>query len=370
MASTDPVIGPQHPDVIKHSIQSGFETGQYFTLNGTHYYTANELGTCAHSGILWDLVTRAALWSAPASSGPWSRLITLRNGSHMQTVCQPASAVCAKPCSDSCCSGTEENPSFVTWAPTLIHAQSSVNESGKAVWNLFYSSNQNSHKGDQAFNGMTWAVSTTESILGPYVDVRGTNGTSLPPGGEGVVNVAVNSSHSFSAWRLRNGSWAGFRNNVPGAKSFSAGLIVPAGDPTVPGGAWKPAGPDLASGTNCSAGFCYAPENPVVTTMSTDGKYYLAVYDALSAGSGEIGLAFSTDGVTWQYSQILAVQIGDNQPCGHVRTPLGLVPEPSRCQGCYSVLWTGHLSTAGLGGSSGSTGFSPVCHAIVRNINE
>ena len=111
MASTDPVIGPQHPDVIKHTIQSGFETGQYFTLNGTHYYTANELGTCAHSGILWDLVTRAALWSAPASSGPWSRLITLRNGSHMQTVCQPASAVCAKPCSDSCCSGTEENPS-------------------------------------------------------------------------------------------------------------------------------------------------------------------------------------------------------------------------------------------------------------------
>jgi hypothetical protein len=70
---------------------------------------------------------------------------------------------------------------------------------------------------------------------------------------------------------------AGFKNNIPGAASFSAGLIVPAGDSTTVGGAWKSAGPNLASGSNCSAGFCYAPENPVVTTMSTDGKFYLAV---------------------------------------------------------------------------------------------
>ena len=65
---------------------------------------------------------------------------------------------------------------------------------------------------------------------------------------------------------------AGFKNNVPRAHSFSAGLIVPAGDPTIPGGAWKPAGPNLASGSDCRAGFCYAPENPTVTTMSSDGK--------------------------------------------------------------------------------------------------
>jgi hypothetical protein len=124
--------------------------------------------------------------------------------------------------------------------------------------------------GDDSFNGITWAVSTTESMLGPYVDVVGRNGSALPAGGEGVINIAVNGSHSFSAWRLRNGSWAGFGNNVPGAKSFSAALIVPAaGDPTVPGGPWKAAGPNLASGSDCSNGFCYAPENPVVTTMSS-----------------------------------------------------------------------------------------------------
>jgi hypothetical protein len=56
--------------------------------------------------------------------------------------------------------------------------------------------------------GITWAVSTTESMLGPYVDVVGEVGGTVPPGAEGVANVAVNSSHSFSAWKLRNGSWA------------------------------------------------------------------------------------------------------------------------------------------------------------------
>ena len=60
---------------------------------------------------------------------------------------------------------------------------------------------------DSAFDGITWAVSTTDSMLGPYVDIVGQNGTALPSGGEGVLNVAVNSSHSFSAWQLRNGSW-------------------------------------------------------------------------------------------------------------------------------------------------------------------
>ena len=105
---------------------------------------------------------------------------------------------------------------------------------------------------------------------------------------------------------------------------------------------------------------CYAPENPVVTTMSTDGKYYLAVYDALHGGSDVIGLSFSADGVTWQYSQILAVQTHARSQCGKIRTPLGMVPEPSRCKGCYSVLWTGNTKH----------NFRPVCHAIIRNLNE
>jgi hypothetical protein len=148
LVSTEPlpVIGQKHPDVVSASILTGFETGQYQRINDTFYYTANELGMCG--GVVWDLVTRAALWSAPNSSGPWSRVATLVNGSHIETLCQKKK--CAVPCKDSCCSGTEDEPSFVTWAPTLVYAPSSVNASGKDVWNLFYSSNQNSHMGDQA----------------------------------------------------------------------------------------------------------------------------------------------------------------------------------------------------------------------------
>lgn len=42
--SAAPVIGATHPDVVKHGIFSGFETGQYQRINETFYYTANELG--------------------------------------------------------------------------------------------------------------------------------------------------------------------------------------------------------------------------------------------------------------------------------------------------------------------------------------
>eukprot|EP01044_Picomonas_judraskeda_P007765 COSAG03_NODE_852_length_5626_cov_3.831011_4_plen_72_part_00 len=63
---------------------------------------------------------------------------------------------------------------------------------------------------------------------------------------------------------------------------------------------------------------------------------------------------------TWDYSALLAVQVNGHHPCGAIRTPLGLAPEPERCRGCYSVLWTG--DTKG--------GFRPICHAIIRNVNE
>ena len=142
-ASVLPVIGPKHPDVISHTIMNGFETGQYQRINATFFYTANELGMCP--GMVWDLVTRAALWSAPNSTGPWTRVTTLRNGSHIKTLCteKPKPPCSRGQCGVACCPGPDDATSFVTWAPTLIHAPSSVNESGKDVWNLFYSSNQN-----------------------------------------------------------------------------------------------------------------------------------------------------------------------------------------------------------------------------------
>ena len=78
-----PVIGSKHPDVVSASILAGFETGQYQRINGTFYLTANELGMCA--GVVWDLVTRAALWSAPNSTVSPTRRTSTHTHTHTHT---------------------------------------------------------------------------------------------------------------------------------------------------------------------------------------------------------------------------------------------------------------------------------------------
>lgn len=78
-----------------------------------------------------------------------------------------------------------------------------------------------------------------------------------------------------------------------------------------------------------------------------------------------VGIAFSTDGVTWKYSAMVPVQTASSHPCGQIRTPLGMAPEPERCRGCYSILWTGISDEPGPSGN-----FRPICQAIVRNVNE
>ena len=80
-STAEPVIGPSQ--CAPHGIYQGFETGQYTFHQGTHYLVVNELGLCEH--VTWDKTTRAALWSAPSGSGPWTRVVTLRNTSSMYT---------------------------------------------------------------------------------------------------------------------------------------------------------------------------------------------------------------------------------------------------------------------------------------------
>ena len=50
-----PVIGSD--EAFPHGIYQGFETGFYFKVNDTYYYSATELGLC--KGIVWDHTTRA-----------------------------------------------------------------------------------------------------------------------------------------------------------------------------------------------------------------------------------------------------------------------------------------------------------------------
>ena len=183
----------------------------------------------------------------------------------------------------------------------------------------------------------------------------------------------------------RSGSWAGFRNNVPGAKSFSVGMIYASQDGgRSVGGTWIY--PDKNS-----VPFRFGPENPQVAS-STDERWYYSVYDALEqtpqgptttqVGTGlctskttcdSIGIAWSVDGFTWAANASTTLRVQglnsfDNHPCGQIRTALGLVPEPKLCSGCYSVLWTGFSNKSSP--CSGAGGFEPVCQAIIRNVNE
>jgi hypothetical protein len=79
------------------------------------------------------------------------------------------------------------------------------------------------------------------------------------------------------------------------------------------------------------------------------------------------GVAWSPDGVTWTANATTLLRVQTvGHPCGQIRTPLGLVAEPERCVGCYSVLWTGYSHLKGTDHS----GYTPVCHALVKQTNE
>ena len=109
------------------------------------------------------------------------------------------------------------------------------------------------------------AVSTTDSLEGPYVDLP----SSVVPGTD--VNMPL--SHAFSTWQLPNGTYMSFKNNVPGAASFSVGLErAISNDGKTLGGPW--------AYDNNSVPFPCGPENPIVS-RSSDKQWYYAVYDAL-----------------------------------------------------------------------------------------
>ena len=158
------------------------------------------------------------------------------------------------------------------------------------------------------------------------------------------------------------------------------------------------------------------------------GKEFLMVFDALSMNTtcrgdphcawvggqcwsgtscNAIGLGWSADGTNWEDAEHLVVQTDPAQQCGLIRTPLGLVPEPKLCAGCYSVIYTGWgaatstahargsnatVTASRLAGASSSRltghalprgrcpvgdarcavyqGFKPICAALIRNTRE
>eukprot|EP01052_Picozoa_sp_SAG31_P010270 SAG31_NODE_558_length_14153_cov_9.068094_3_plen_278_part_00 len=233
-------------------------------------------------------------------------------------------------------------------------------------------------------------------------------------------------------YQLRNGSWRGFwqadwPHGLPKNCTWpchaqrlvgltgTESAVIGRGDWTVlPTGQLADALPLVWRETTPNV------ENPVVI-RSTDGKEFLMVFDALSMNStcredpqcswiggqcwsgsacNAIGLSWSADGSTWEHAEHLVVQSDPTRQCGLIRTPLGLVPEPQQCAGCYSVIYTGWGPTttapspetyisdpqiksrlsghalprghcpAGNKRCAVYQGFKPVCAALIRNMRE
>lgn len=396
-----------HPKAVidvaqsKHAGIGGFETGSFVKVDGHYHAFINELPTIQPYSscpkLWWDAVCQLGYWTAPSPSGPWTRVSTVR---------QPVATLnCSGTAWDGC--KIAEAP-IQTWnSGGALFAPNIVNGSDP-VWSLFY--------------GNRWAVSTVpgrKGIAGPYVDLQ-----------------CLDSGLQRPSFQLDNGTWRGFSmQDWPSRSALAPNCTWPChsqrlvgataqADGTLLGDSdWTP----MPTGQLADAlPFVWAEnspnvENPIVI-RSTDKQRYIMVYDALSMNAtcrddpecgwvqgqcwsnkycNEIGIAWSADGVTWVNATTLAVQTPETADamCGLVRTPIGVVPEPETCAGCYTVMWTGwrapttatpgrtlHGSSAGanLHGHAWTKpdcpagnarcqpyqGFKPVCAALIRDNEE
>lgn len=407
-ASADPVVGEAQSK--PHGI-GGYETGSFAKAGSTYHAYINELpnqmawARCPE--LWWDATTQLGHWTAPSAFGPWVRQSTVRTTQAAQT--------CTGEFNFSACDLTQPPPE--TWnSGGLIFGRNSLNGTTK-VWNLFY--------------GNRWAVSATPGeeagAAGPWIDVACVPAGSLEQG---------QPARPVPTFQLRNGSWRGFwQGDWPHGKPKNCTwpcheqrlVGLTGSDSTIIGaGRWTVLPTDQLANALPLVWSEATPnvENPVVI-LSSDGKEFLMVYDALSMNSTKcrddpqcdwvggqcwsgtacnaIGLGWSADGSNWEHSQHLVVQENPTRQCGLIRTPLGLVPEPKLCAGCYSVIYTGWGSSSSKNSGGPATadrlpvgtssrlgghalprghcpagdarcavyqGFKPVCAALIRNMRE
>jgi len=172
---------------------------------------------------------------------------------------------------------------------------------------------------------------------------------------------------SFHAWQLDNGTWMGFYGSHGGQSP---------GDPICHACEWQVglataptlSGPWVRIQDLNPASYIERPEgieNPIVsrTTDKAVNRTYVAVYDALMPdqikGKGDVvGITESADGVHWSPAQYVSLN-ASACAAGVVRTPQGLVAEPDKCKGCYSMLYTIDAGS-----------YRPVCHVLLRNTAE
>lgn len=163
---------------------------------------------------------------------------------------------------------------------------------------------------------------------------------------------------SFHAWQLDNGTWMGFYGSHGAPRDqWQVGLV------TAP----KLAGPWTRCPWLNPADDIESPEgveNPIVT-RTTDKSAWVAVFDALMPDQihghkDYVGISQSFDGVHWSPAQYVGLNASASDCGGPVRTPQGLAPEPEKCAGCDSMLYTG----------VGKGGYRNECWVLLRNLAE
>jgi hypothetical protein len=324
---------------------SGFEGGLFFRdATGLYHLFPSEC-MLDQPHVAWDIHMESHDWTSPDGIHNWTRGSLLYNSSAKTDGSDRRAAI---------------------WAPMTVY------DEGARRWNMFYVG-YTCHPGqyDGAIYRLVSQTAGPGGVAGPYpaeeatiiLDLEGAGGR--PAHWEGTAKDQ--GTDSFYPWRLDNGSWVAFfgvhdkSGDTGGANStrtWKVGLVM----------AESLAGPWRRLNSLNPAEYIETPEgieNPIVT-RTTDKKYYVAVYDALmpdqiKGHEDVVGISVSTDGTHFgpaQYVHLNASASGCGSP---VRTPQGLIPEPDKCKGCYSMMYTGH---------GGKPSYANECWVMLRNLAE
>lgn len=300
-AHKGPVIGPNHPDVLKTNNVSGFETGQTVKIDGVYHMFVNEMFIRPHRDL------RISYWTS-TDAGNWVRQSTI-----FESIPERSST----------------NPRSELWLTGV-----EFNEKENA-WNLFYVAYRagDGEKGEKAgsdYSGRIWRAKSVKpgknGIGGPYANME----IVLEPGENSQEWEGQQAVASFNPYKVNN-TWYAFYD----------------GHNHIPQGGW-PTG--LAFAKELEGPWTRMPEefnplpivddfmeNAVISKLSNGN--YLAVFD--SFGDQEIGYSVSEDGINWSKEIRIKVQFEDDlwgkEGDHSMRTPLCAIEEED---GTFTVIYT------------------------------
>ena len=346
-ADAAPVVGEAQG--VAEGVLHGFEGGLYFAEPGDagglvrHLFPSECMNDTA--GLPWDAHMRGGHFRSADGGQSWARVGTTYD----------SSAACSPDGADRCAS---------MWAPMPVY------DEGAGVYRLFvvcYRVGVRPACGqtDGEIVMRTSAVPGRAGLDGPFpvnssqvvLNAQGVGGPPAAYEGSGAAGTLAQGTDSFFPYQLADGSWAAFfgshdRNATP--SQWRVGLA------TAPALAGPWARSYARNPVALEPEGKQATENPIVI-KTQDGAWFVAVWDALRPPvANQIGISYSADGLAWSTAQYVPVWPSAGEgPCGAIRTPLGLVAEPSLGAGLYSVLFSGNAA-----------GYESVCRAVLRNAAE